>query len=113
MLLYFFTLFSVPLQLFLLVQELSEAAAQFLFIMQEPPATTLEAVQSLLLLHGLDVSAFLQVVFWDPHVSKDLHVIFKSRFWSDEIPDLLKKKMDKGKPRIRVYILFESKMTTT
>jgi hypothetical protein len=78
MLLYFFTLLSVPLQLFLFVQELSEAAAQFLFIMQEPPGAALEAVQSLLPLHGLDVSAFLQVVFWDPHVSTDLHVIFKS-----------------------------------
>lgn len=77
MLLYFFTLSSVPLQLFLLVQELSEAAVQFLFIVQEPPDAALEAVDSLLLLHGFDVSAFLQAVFWEPQFSTDLHVIFQ------------------------------------
>jgi hypothetical protein len=86
MLLYFFTLSSVPLQLFLLAQELSEVAVQFFFIMQEPPDATLEAVDSLLLLHGFDVSAFLQAVFWDPHVSTDLHVIFQQLILAQSKP---------------------------
>ncbi len=101
-LLYFFALSFLLLQSFLFEQELL-VAAQSLFIVQEPLAVALAAVQSLLALQELEASAFLlvgalAVVFWDPQDSADLHVIFKSFFRANEfLLSSKRRKINKGK----------------